>query len=115
MTSPTPRPTSVQPLVLGAAAAVIIGLIAAAVLLGLKGWTAAEIGALLTAVGTISVPVVAALRQLVDLHAKQDAQTETIGKIDHQTNGILTKRIRDAVREELSAPIPYALEDDDPQ
>ncbi len=108
-TETTPR--TGHTLTIAAGVAVVVCLVAAAVLLALKGWQTAEIVALLTAVGTIAGTAVTALSKLVELNAKQDAQTERIVKIDHQTNGVLTARIEDAVTRALNNPIGYTPTD----
>ncbi|WP_129286721.1 hypothetical protein [Streptomyces sp. GZWMJZ-114] len=42
-------------------------------------------------------PVLAAVFLSARLESRSDRQDETLAKISHQTNGVLTKRIEDAV------------------
>lgn len=97
-------PTS-HTLTIIAGAVVLLSLIGAAIALAYAGWDGNAIMGLLTGITGVSVPLVAAVSRLTDLKNATDAQTVVLAKIDHQTNGVLTERIRTAVRDEMNAPI----------
>lgn len=107
--APDTTPRTGHTLTYAAGVAVVVALLATATTLGLKGWQPADIAALLTAIAAPAGALVAVIGQLVGLIGETRAQTERLVKIDHQTNGVLTQRIHDAVRAELDKPIPYAL------
>jgi uncharacterized transporter YbjL len=84
---------------------VLVCLVGAAVALALAGWSGNAIMGLLTGIIGVAGPLIAVTARLTDLKTATDAQTLTLAKIDHQTNGVLNQRIKDAVHSALNEPI----------
>lgn len=115
MTSTTARKPGVIRVNLGtviATAVVLVALFAAATALAMSGWKTPEIVGLLTAVVGIAAPVVVLLDRVVSVERDNKEQLETLAThgeqlttITAQTNGVLTKRIQDAVSSALAASL----------
>lgn len=103
-TQPT-SPSTGHTLTYVAGLVVLVCLIGAATALGIAGWDGNAILGLLTGIAGVAVPLVATVARLTDLKTSTDAQTVTLARIDHQTNGVLTERIRAAVNAAMNEPI----------
>lgn len=110
-TKPTATPTG-HTLTYVAGLVVLVSLFGAATALGIAGWDGNAILGLLTGIGGVAVPLVATVARLTDLKQATDAQTATLAKIDHQTNGVLAEKIaagaEAAVRKVMNEPIGLA-------
>lgn len=117
MTEQTPQtgPQRGQETTLIAALVLLVCLTGAAVALTFAGMDPAAIVGLLTGITGIGATLIGLLGKLSSLHRETAQQTETIAKIDHQTNGVLTARIKQAVAEVLDAPVPYVATESDKQ
>lgn len=101
------EPTTSHTMTIIAGALVLVCLTGAAIALAYAGWDGNAIMGLLTGITSIAVPLVAAVSRLTDLKRATDQQTQVLAKIDHQTNGVLDKRIESGVRKVMNEPIPY--------
>jgi uncharacterized transporter YbjL len=110
-TSPTTPPGHTLTIVAGLV--VLVCLIGAGVGLAFAGWDGGSIMGLLTGITGVAVPLIAAIARLTDLQRATDKQTKTLDKIDHQTNGVLTERIKSAVADAMNEPIGYVPTDTD--
>lgn len=86
---------------------VLVCLVGSATALAFAGWDGNAILGLLAGIAGVAAPLLAAVAKLTDLKHATDAQTQTLAKIDHQTNGILDTRIHAAVHKALNEPIGY--------
>jgi hypothetical protein len=103
-TPPTDTPTG-HSLTITAGLLVLACLIGAAVALAYAGWDSGAILGLLTGITGVAVPLLAAVKGLVDMRKESHEQTQTLAKIDHQTNGALDARIESGVRKVMNEPI----------
>jgi hypothetical protein len=87
-------------MLIGGGVLLVLGLLAAAVALGLAGWKPASIVGLLTGLGTVAGGLLAALSRLTTLTRKVD-------QVAHQTNGAL----RSFVSAEVDQKMRKALTD----
>jgi hypothetical protein len=109
MTERTPQtePPRGQLSTLAAALVLLVCLIGAAVALTFSGLDTARVIGLLSGIAGVGATMVGLLAKVSSLHQETAQQTETLTKIDHQTNGILAAKIKTAVAEALAEPIPY--------
>lgn len=90
---------------------VLVCLVGSATALAIAGWDSNAILGLLAGIAGVAAPLLAAVARLSDLKTATDAQTRTLAKIDHQTNGVLDARIHHAVHKALNDPIDYVPTD----
>lgn len=109
MTEQTPQtgPQRGQETTITAALVLLVCLTGAAVALTFAGMDPAAIVGLLTGITGIGATLIGLLGKLSSLHQETAQQTSTLVKIDHQTNGVLTEKIRTAVNDALNTPIGY--------
>jgi len=77
---------------------IVLGLLAAGVVLGVAGWSTESIVGLLTAIGSISVGLLVAVGKLGSVK-------DTVEQVAHQTNGQLRQHITDTVRREVRSAL----------
>jgi hypothetical protein len=94
---------AVQITVIISAVVVIVAVIGGAVALSLAGREPEVIVGLIGPTAAAAGLLIAALGKLVQLDRKQDAQTEKIEQVAHQTNGAMRETMRQVMREELAA------------
>lgn len=87
----------------------LVCLIGAAVALTYAGMDPAAIVGLLSGIAGVGAPLVGLLGKLTSLHQETVQQSETIAKIDHQTNGVLDARIHRAVSVAIQQQVPDAV------
>lgn len=97
-----------------AGVALVVCLIGAGVALALAGWKTEAIVGLLTGLAGVAAVLLPLLNRTINVEKETVQQTQQLGVITHQTNGVLSERIRaeveDAVRSVWSnPPIGYHL------
>lgn len=105
--TPQTTPQRGQTSTIVAALVLLACLIGAAVALTYAGLDPVAIVGLLTGITGIGATLVGLLGKLSSLHQETSQQSETIAKIDHQTNGTLRKIIRTEIHNAMNDPIGY--------
>lgn len=98
---------SMAPLITGAV--VFVALLGAGTALLIAGRSIEDVVGLIGGIGAAAGAVIGVLSKLATVEQKTDAQSAVIAKIDEQTNGVLSGRIRTEVGAALTAALPAAI------